>query len=142
MKTRRGALLPALLLAACTAAGDGSERLALSARSWILAGEDAGIAVRTTGPLAGRSARLTVAANDAVVDGDWMLKQGAGTLRIPAARLSPGVNRILVKTGSERSAIAIRVVPMGGVVAAAAAIAIVAALLVARALRAAPPAGG
>ena len=133
--TLLAALLPALLLAACTATGEGSERLAVSARSWVLVGEDAGIAVRAGGALAERDLRLTVAVNDGLLDGDWKLARGAATVRIPAGKLAPGAQRILVKCGTERSTIVIRVVSMGRVFAIAAAVAVLGALLVARALR-------
>lgn len=120
MIRRRAAALSALLLAACTVASDGSDRLTAKSNAWTLAGRDLDVRVHAGSALAGRDLRLTMAVGESLVEGDWRLSRGDATMRIPAASLAPGVNRILVKCGSERTTLAVRVVPLAWVAAGAA----------------------
>lgn len=138
MTARRAAILPALALAACTAASSGSSRLTATASAWTLSGSDLDLHVRAAGALAGRDLRLTIAVGDAVVDGHWRLQGGEATITIPAASLPAGAHRILVKCGSERSTLAIRVVPVAWAAGGAlllAALLVLPAALARRALR-------
>lgn len=107
------AILVALALAATARAvpaadEEPSERLVLTGPAWSIEGRPLTLAVETRGALAEQAVGLLV-----FVDGRHVAvaKTRGNTVRveIPAAALPAGSRRILVKTGSERSWLEVRI---------------------------------
>jgi hypothetical protein len=129
----------ALLLAVaggCAARSAGSERLALRAPAWIVAGGGLTVEVRASGALAESRSSLVVAVDSQVVS-RAKLEAGRASIAIAAADLPAGRRSISVKTGSERSVVELRVVPAAWAAAVAGAAAVVVALVWRRRRRAA-----
>lgn len=132
--TRAAAWTLALAAAlACTSAGQGAASIALRAPRFLVQGQDLTIVVEQRRALAGHRVSFLVFLDGRLVDhadGDG----GTSRIRISSAQLEVGAHDIVVKTGSERSTVRVRVVaamvPLG-----VAALALLAGAMVARRLR-------
>lgn len=125
VRAAHAAFLLALALgsAASAASADGadtvpSKRLVITARSWSFEGRPLALRVETRGALAERPADLLVFVDDRQV-ADGRTKGGVARLELPASALAGGRRRILVKCGSERAWIEVRVLPRAGLWAGA-----------------------
>jgi hypothetical protein len=117
VRAARAAFLLALALGstASAAPADGaeatpSERLEITARSWSFEGRPLALRVETRGALAERPADLLVFVDDRHV-ADARAEGGVARLEIPASALASGRRRILVKSGSERAWLEVKVLP-------------------------------
>lgn len=117
VRAARAAVLLALALgsAASAAPADGAEatpstRLMVAARSWSFEGWPLALRIETRGALAERPVDLLVFVDDRHV-ADARAERGVTRLEIPASALAGGRRRILVKSGSERAWIEVRVLP-------------------------------
>lgn len=116
-RATRAAVLLALVLASAASAASGdaaeaapSERLVVAARSWSFEGRPLALRVETRGALAERPADLLVFVDDRQV-ADARTEGGVARFELPASALAGGRRRILVKSGSERAWIEVRVLP-------------------------------
>jgi hypothetical protein len=102
----------AIVAAGCAKEVAGSDRMTVSAPAWIWSGRPTEIRVETRGALAARRVSLLVSVNGNTVD-TVPTEAGAATIEIAARHLRGGVNRIAVKTGTERVELNLRVMPIG-----------------------------
>jgi hypothetical protein len=124
-------LVAAAAVAGCTAESTGSERLSVRAPAWSLAGRGLTLEVTASGALAERRSSLVVAVDGRMVSRE-SVEGGRATIAIAAEALPVGRSVISVKTGSERSVVEVRVLPVAyafGAAVAAAALLIAAVLL-------------
>lgn len=87
-----------------------SERLVLSGPAWSIEGRPLSLAVETRGALAERAVSLLVFVDDRHV-AEAKTRDNAARIEIPAAVLPAGSRRILIKVGTERSWVEVRVLP-------------------------------
>ncbi len=94
----------------CAIQGRGSSQLTVESPRWIVAGRSLDLRVTQLGWLAGRKVTLAV-----FVDGKQATRvdtRGTSTsVRVPAAVLPTGIRLVTLKTGTENSTVAVRILP-------------------------------
>lgn len=134
MSRRARALAAAVALALAAAqafAGGAAPGLTIAVGTPLFAGSDLVVEVRQGGALAGRELAVQVAV-DGVAVGRFVTGGGSTELRVASPPLAAGRHEILVKSGSHRAAVEVRVWPRWSLYAPAVAAAALGALVVAR----------
>ncbi len=101
-----------LLLAGCgTSEGKGSTQVQVSGPGWTFTHLPVVLELTPKSALAGRGASWTVAVGSDVV-GRWESDGKKTRISIPSKELRAGVHRVLLKTGSVKSELTVRIVPL------------------------------
>ena len=104
------AVAAAVLAAACAARGSGTGHLDVRGPAYALSGFDLELEVRPLGALARHDVSLTVLLNGNEL-GRFGTEHLVAHITLPADRLRPGTNRVMVKSGDSRRSLELRVVP-------------------------------